>query len=128
MFALLSFLFFFSLVPLLHQLFRLASSHSLTRCNCVGGCLAWLVDWLHVILMLNGYRLAQWSITATGSRRSRTLLFCISVSLFFCSNSELPVDICLVSSPAASVCFVSLFYFYRACLVNLIMACVQQMC
>lgn len=43
---------FCSLLPLLRF------SHALTRRNCVGGCLAWLVDWLHVILTLNGYWLA----------------------------------------------------------------------
>lgn len=103
---------FFSLVPLLHHLFRLASSHSLTRCNCVGGCLAWLVDWLHVILMLNGYRLAQWPIIATGSCRSRTLLI-----LYFCKSlfSALTQS-CLLTFvwfPLLLLLFifVSLFYF-----------------
>lgn len=61
------FLLFVNLFPPLHQLFKAYTSHSLTQCYCVGGCLACFLDCLHVILMLNGYRLFQWPVMATGS-------------------------------------------------------------
>lgn len=68
-FALLTLLFYsfsLSLTPT-HTHTRTHTLTSLDWCNGDSSCLVWHVEWLHVILPLNGYRLSPRSVMAAGS-------------------------------------------------------------